>query len=84
MVWLNSKLIPFERVLFGLGIRYVGETVAKKLARQFKNIDEIIKASYEELIETDEIGEKIAISVQQFFLDESNLEIIKKLKDFVI
>jgi DNA ligase (NAD+) len=78
----NSKLIPFERVLFGLGIRYVGETVAKKLARQFKNIDEIIKASYEELIETDEIGEKIAISVQQFFLDESNLEIIKKLKDF--
>jgi DNA ligase (NAD+) len=78
----NSKLIPFERVLFGLGIRYVGETVAKKLARQFKNIDEIIKASYEELIETEEIGEKIAISVQQFFLDESNLEIIKKLKDF--
>jgi DNA ligase (NAD+) len=78
----NSKLIPFERVLFGLGIRYVGETVAKKLARQFKNIDEIIKASYEELIETEEIGEKIAISVQQFFLDESNLEIIKKMKDF--
>jgi DNA ligase (NAD+) len=76
----NSKEIPFERVLFGLGIRFVGETVAKKLARQFKNIDAISTASYDELIQTDEIGEKIAISVQQFFLDESNLEIINRLK----
>lgn len=76
----NSKEIPFERVLFGLGIRYVGETVAKKLARQFKNIDAIITAKYDELIQTEEIGEKIAISVQQFFLEESNLEIISRLK----
>lgn len=76
----NSKEIPFERVLFGLGIRYVGETVAKKLARQFKNIDAIIAAKYDELIQTEEIGEKIAISVQQFFLEESNLEIISRLK----
>ncbi|MFM7683186.1 MAG: NAD-dependent DNA ligase LigA [Bacteroidota bacterium] len=76
-----SKEIPFERVLFGLGIRFVGETVAKKLAKQFKNIDSIISASYDELIQTEEIGEKIAISVQQYFLEESNLEIINRLKN---
>jgi DNA ligase (NAD+) len=77
----NSKEIPFERVLFGLGIRYVGETVAKKLAKQFKNIDAICSAKYDDLIETEEIGEKIAISVQQFFLEESNLIIINRLKE---
>ena len=77
----NSKEIPFERVLFGLGIRYVGETVAKKLAKQFKNIDAIASARYDDLIQTEEIGEKIAISVQQFFLEESNLSIISRLKE---
>lgn len=77
----DSKQIPFERVLFGLGIRFVGETVAKKLARQFKNIDAIIAATYDELTQTEEIGEKIAISVQQFFLENSNLEIIRRLKE---
>ncbi len=77
----NSKEIPFERVLFGLGIRYVGETVAKKLAKQFKNIDAICFAKYDELIQTEEIGEKIAISVQQFFLEESNLLIVNRLKE---
>ena len=75
-----SKQIPFERVLFGLGIRYVGETVAKKLARQYKTIDNIIKASLEELINVDEIGEKIAESVEEFFSSEKNIEIIARLK----
>lgn len=77
----NSKEIPFERVLFGLGIRYVGETVAKKLAKQFKNIDAIASARYDDLIQTEEIGEKIAISVQNYFLEESNLKIISRLKN---
>ena len=76
-----SKNIPFERVLFALGIRYVGETVAKKLAKGFKSIDNIQKATYDELVNVDEIGEKIAISVQQFFLNEKNNEIIHKLKN---
>ena len=76
-----SKEIPFERVLFGLGIRFVGETVAKKLAKQFKNIDSISSASFDELTQTEEIGEKIAISVQQFFLEQSNLKIINRLKE---
>jgi DNA ligase (NAD+) len=75
-----SKNIPFERVLFALGIRYVGETVAKKLAKYFKNIDAIITAKYDELVSVDEIGEKIAISVQQFFLKEENLVLIERLK----
>jgi DNA ligase (NAD+) len=77
----NSKEIPFERVLFGLGIRYAGETVAKKLAKQFKNIDAIASARYDDLIQTEEIGEKIAVSVQHFFLEESNLLIINRLKE---
>ncbi len=76
-----SKNIPFERVLFALGIRYVGETVAKKLAKGFKSIDNIQKATFDELVNVDEIGEKIAISVQQFFLNEKNSEIIHKLKN---
>ena len=76
-----SKNIPFERVLFALGIRYVGETVAKKLAKGFKSIDNIQKATYDELVNVDEIGEKIAISVQQFFLNEKNNELIHKLKN---
>ena len=77
----NSTQVPFERVLFAIGIRFVGETVAKKLARAMESIDRIIHAKYDELIEVDEIGEKIAISVQQFFLDERNIEIIQRLKE---
>ncbi len=75
-----SKQIPFERVLFALGIRHVGETVAKKLARHFKSIDALKKASFDELISVDEIGEKIAISIQQFFLQEDNQKIVEKLQ----
>jgi DNA ligase (NAD+) len=76
----NSKNIPFERVLFGLGIRFVGETVAKKLAKHFGSIDELIKASYEELIEVDEIGEKIAYSVIEYFSDIESVKLIDDLK----
>jgi len=75
-----SKDVPFERVLFGVGIRFVGETVAKKLAKHFKNIDSIKNAQYDQLIEADEIGEKIAISIQQFFLEEENVQLIERLK----
>ena len=77
----NSTQVPFERVLFAIGIRFVGETVAKKLARAMGSIDRIMHAKYDELIEVDEIGEKIAISVQQYFLDERNVEIIHRLKE---
>jgi len=76
-----SKTVPFERVLFSLGIRFVGETVAKKLAKGLKSIDAIQKATFDQLISIDEIGEKIAISVQQFFLDERNIQIIEKLRN---
>ena len=76
-----SVEVPFERVLFALGIRFVGETVAKKLAKFFKNIESIQSASYDELIQVDEIGERIAISVQQFFSDAANLMIINRLKE---
>ena len=78
----ESKKIPFERVLFALGIRHVGETVAKKLAKHFKSLENIQKASFEELVAVDEIGDKIAMSIQQFFLNERNLEIIKSLAQF--
>ena len=77
-----SKSIPFERVLFGLGIRYVGETVAKKLAKAYKNIDGLIAATEEELIAVDEIGERIAESVVQFFREPSNIKIIERLKSY--
>ena len=76
----KSKQIPFERVLYALGIRYVGETVAKKLAKHYENIDAISKASIMELILVDEIGEKIAQSVVQFFENPINQEIIGRLK----
>ncbi|MBP0905184.1 NAD-dependent DNA ligase LigA [Mariniflexile gromovii] len=78
----QSKNIPFERVLYALGIRYVGETVAKKLAKHYKSIDAIAQASEEELVHVDEIGIKIAESVQAFFSSEENRLIINRLKDF--
>jgi DNA ligase (NAD+) len=76
----QSKKIPFERVLFALGIRYVGETVAKKLAKHYKSMDALIAASKEELINVDEIGIKIAESIVSFFHLEANLLIINELK----
>ncbi|MCF8463614.1 MAG: NAD-dependent DNA ligase LigA [Flavobacteriales bacterium] len=75
-----SKQVPFPRVLFGIGIRFVGETVAKKLAKHFKNIDALMIASQEKLVAVDEIGERIAESVLQFFADERNQRIIQRLK----
>ncbi|WP_107037886.1 NAD-dependent DNA ligase LigA [Brumimicrobium mesophilum] len=76
----ESKKIPFERVLFALGIRHVGETVAKKIAKALKNIDAIKAATFDELIAIDEVGEKIAISIQQHFLQEENNQIVAGLK----
>lgn len=76
----NSKNIPFERVLFALGIRYVGETVAKKLAKHFKSLDNIINARYEQLLSVDEVGEKIAESVVNYFHEIYNLQIVERLK----
>ncbi len=78
----KSKKVPFERVLFALGIRYVGETVAKKLAKHFKSIDALSKATYDELRQVDEIGERIAFSVISFFENEENAVIIERLKNY--
>jgi DNA ligase (NAD+) len=78
----KSKNIPFERVLYALGIRYVGETVAKKLAKHYKSIDAIAQASMMDLILVDEIGDKIAQSVIQFFDNQENRLIIERLKQF--
>ncbi|WP_420322827.1 NAD-dependent DNA ligase LigA [Flagellimonas sp.] len=77
-----SKSIPFERVLFALGIRYVGETVAKKLAKAYKNIDALMTSSQEALVAVDEIGERIAESVVQFFENPTNVEIVERLKSY--
>ncbi|XCF07690.1 NAD-dependent DNA ligase LigA [Tamlana crocina] len=78
----ESKNIPFERVLYALGIRYVGETVAKKLAKHYKSIGAIAEATQDELVNVDEIGIKIAESVQAFFSSEENIKIIESLKRF--
>mgnify|MGYP001549205273 FL=1 len=78
----KSKTIPFERVLYALGIRYVGETVSKKLAKHYKSIDAIAQASIMDLILVDEIGDKIAQSVVQFFENQENIRIIDRLKSF--
>ncbi|CAM3705017.1 NAD-dependent DNA ligase LigA [Flavobacterium gelidilacus] len=78
----DSKNVPFERVLYALGIRYVGETVAKKLAKHYKNIDAIAKASLMDLVLVDEIGEKIAQSVVMFFENQENRLIIERLKNY--
>ncbi len=75
-----SKEIPFENILFGLGIRFVGRTVAEKLATHFKTIEAISIASYDELIEVPEIGERIAQSVVAYFNDAHNNELIARLK----
>ena len=74
-----SKDVPFERVLFGLGIRYVGETVAKKLAKHFKSIEALSKATLEDLETVDEIGVRIAESVVDFFSTEANVQMVARL-----
>lgn len=78
----KSKGIPFERVLYALGIRYVGETVAKKLAKHYKTIDNLATASLTDLILVDEIGEKIAQSVVDFFANAENVRLIERLKGY--
>ncbi len=77
-----SKKIPFERVLFALGIRYVGETVAKKLAKAMGSMDKLIAATEEELIEVDEIGEKIAESLVAWLAKDAHQQLIKRLKSY--
>ena len=78
----QSKQVPFERVLYALGIRYAGETVAKRLAQAFHSMDKLEKASWEELIAVDEIGERIARSVMDYFADERNRELVERLKNY--
>lgn len=77
----KSKSVPFARVLYALGIKYVGETTAKLIAKSMGNIDNIINASTEELTEIEEVGEKIALSIKDFFADERNIHIINRLKN---
>jgi DNA ligase (NAD+) len=77
----KSKEVPFERVLYALGIRYVGETVAKKLSKHYKSIDAIANASLMDLILVDEIGEKIAQSVIEFFENPENRSTVDRLKN---
>ncbi len=77
----SSKQVSFQRVLYSLGIRYVGETVAKKLANHYKNIDNLMNANFEELTNVEEIGEKIAESIINFFKNEKNKTIIERLKN---
>lgn len=76
----ESKNVPFARVLFALGIRFVGETVAKKLAKHFGSLDALMAASYEELLEVDEIGEKIANAIRSYFENPVQLALIDRLR----
>ena len=77
----KSKSVPFARVLFALGIKFVGETTAKLITKAMGSIDNIINASVEELTEIEEVGEKIAVSIKDFFSDERNINIINKLRE---
>ena len=76
----RSKQVPFHRVLFALGIRFVGETTAKYLSAHFRSLDAVMAASREELIEAEEVGEKIADAIAEYFADESNRTIIERLR----
>ena len=76
----RSKAVPFQRVLFGLGIRFVGETTAKYLAEHFRSLDAVMRATREELVEADEVGEKIADAIREYFADAENLRIIGRLR----
>ncbi|MCD5968779.1 NAD-dependent DNA ligase LigA, partial [Riemerella anatipestifer] len=80
----KSKQIPFEKVLFGLGIKHVGETVAKKLVKNFHTIDGLKKATLEELTEVEDVGIKIAESLVNYFQNEENIEILDRLKSYGI
>ncbi len=76
----ESKKVAFERVLFGLGIRFVGETTAKHIARHFGSLERIAAATYEELLETEEVGDKIARAIIEYFADSDNMEMINRLR----
>jgi DNA ligase (NAD+) len=76
-----SKNVPFERVLFALGIRFVGETTAKTLAKAFRSIDKLASASLDELLKVDEIGARIAQSIMAYFANEKNRELIERLRE---
>ena len=76
----GSKDVPFERVLFALGIRFVGETTAKYLAAHFRTLDAIANATVEELSEAEEVGAKIAVAITEYFADERNRTIVERLK----
>lgn len=76
----QSTEVPFSRVLFGLGIRFVGEATAKYLAEHFRSLDAVMNASREELVEADEVGEKIADGIRDYFADAENLRIIERLR----
>ena len=76
----ESKKVPFERVLYALGIRYVGEATAKSVARHYGNVDAIMAASVQELLNVEDVGQVIAESIYDFFADESNKEIVSRLK----
>ena len=76
-----SKDVPFERVLFALGIRFVGETTAKTLAKAFRSIDALAAATLDDLLQVDEIGARIAQSIIQYFAEEKNREIIERLRE---
>ena len=76
----QSKNVPFERVLYAFGVRFVGEVTAKKLARRFKNIDAIASATQEELVEVEDVGERVAESVIQYFNNTENLEMVMRLR----
>ncbi|MCD8177763.1 MAG: NAD-dependent DNA ligase LigA [Tannerellaceae bacterium] len=78
----KSKSVPYERVLYGLGIRFVGETVARRLASAFPSMEELQQASLEVLTEVDEIGDRIAQSVMDYFADEANLILVARLKEY--
>lgn len=78
----NSKQVPYARVLYALGIRYVGETVAKKIAAAFPDIDSLMNATVEQLTQVDEIGNRIAVSIADYFGKEENREIIARLRDY--
>ena len=78
----KSKQIPFEKVLYGIGIKHVGETVAKKLVKNFNTIEDLKNASVEELCQVEDIGEKIAISITEFFKNPENVEMIERLKSY--
>ena len=76
----RSKAVPFQRVLFGLGIRFVGETTAKYLAEHFRSLDAVMRATREELVEADEVGGRIADAIIEYFAEEDNLRIIRRLR----